>query len=90
MKKRMLLISTLFMFLAVSALVQPAQAEDASGVQQGGDADLAQELTNPLADLMTIPIQMNYDSNIGLQDKGWKLQTNIQPVIPFHLTEEKS
>lgn len=52
------------------------------------NADLAQELTNPVADLMTIPIQMNFDSNIGLQDQGDKLQTNIQPVIPFGLNEE--
>ena len=47
------------------------------------EADLAQELTNPLADLLTIPIQMNYDSGIGPVDDGWKLQTNIQPVYPF-------
>jgi hypothetical protein len=44
-------------------------------------------LTNPLADLMTIPIQMNYDRDIGPLDDGWKLQTNIQPVIPFGLSE---
>ena len=51
------------------------------------NADLAQELTNPLADLMTIPVQMNYDQNIGPDDAGERLQTNIQPVIPFHLNE---
>ncbi len=52
------LISTLFMFLSVSTLVPPAQAEDTSGAQQGGDADLAQELTNPLADLMPTILEM--------------------------------
>ena len=88
MKKTMVLISTFFMFLAVSALVQPAIAEDASGAQKGGDAGLAQELSNPLADLMTIPIQVNYDRDIGPRDDGWKLQTNIQPVIPFHLNDD--
>ena len=88
MKKTMRLISTLFMFLVVSILVQPVQAENTSGTQQGKDADLAQELTNPVADLITIPFQMNYDRDIGLQDDGWKLQTNIQPVIPFHLGED--
>ena len=50
-------------------------------------ADLAQELTNPLADLMTIPIQMNYDQDIGPHDAGERLQTNVQPVIPFHVNE---
>ena len=52
------------------------------------DADLAQELTNPIADLMTIPIQMTYDQNIGPKDKGSKVQTNIQPVIPFEIGED--
>jgi len=83
MKKTMVLISTFFMFLAVSALIQPVRAEDTSGAGQGGDAELAQELSNPLADLMTIPIQMNYDRDFGPLDDGWKLQTNIQPVIPI-------
>jgi len=88
MKKTMRFIFTLFVFLAVSAMIQPVRAENTSEAQQNGDAGLAQELTNPLADLMTIPIQMNYDRDIGPLDDGWKLQTNIQPVIPFSLTED--
>jgi len=87
MKKTMRLISTLLMFFAVSALVLPVQAEDTPGTQKGGDAGLAQELSNPLADLMTIPIQMNYDQDIGPLDDGYKLQTNIQPVVPFSIND---
>ncbi|MFZ9091289.1 MAG: NAD(P)H-hydrate epimerase, partial [Planctomycetaceae bacterium] len=52
------------------------------------DAKLASELTNPLADLLLIPVEMNYDQDIGPEDEGWKFQTNIMPVIPFHLSEE--
>ncbi len=63
-------------------------AEETGSLSPKGDAELAQELTNPLADLMTIPIQMNYDQDIGALDDGWKLQTNIQPVIPFHLSPD--
>jgi len=55
---------------------------------QASDADLAQELTNPIANLITIPIQTTYDQNIGPQDKGTQWQTNIQPVIPFDLGGE--
>jgi hypothetical protein len=51
------------------------------------DAHLAQELTNPVADLVTVPIQMNLDRNIGPTDDGTKLTTNIQPVIPFEINE---
>ncbi len=88
MKKAMPLISILFLLLTFHVRIQPAQAESTSEVQQDKEAGLAQELTNPVADLMTIPIQMNYDRDIGPLDDGWKLQTNIQPVIPFRLTED--
>lgn len=50
---------------------------------QSGDAGLAQELTNPLADLVTVPIQMNFDRRLGPADDGTKVTTNVQPVIPF-------
>ena len=51
------------------------------------DAELAQQLSNPIADLISVPIQMNYDRDIGVDD-GSKLQANIQPVIPFSMNEE--
>ena len=76
------------MLLFLFSPAQSAQAESTSGAGQSGDAELAQELSNPLADLMTIPIQMNYDRDIGPRDDGWKLQTNIQPVIPFNLNAD--
>ncbi|MDD9301871.1 MAG: transporter [Desulfobacter sp.] len=70
----------LFLLLSFITIAFPVQA-------QGEDADLAQELSNPLADLITIPIQINYDRDIGPMDDGWRLQANIQPVIPFHLND---
>ena len=88
MKKAITAFSVFLVFLLLFSPAQPVQAQNASGPQQGGDAELAQELSNPLADLMSIPFQMNYDRDIGPRDDGWKLQTNIQPVIPFHLNED--
>ena len=82
-----LTVVTCLFFAVFFTLAQAVQAEETSGMQQDNDADLAQELSNPVADLITIPIQMNYDRGIGLQGDGWKLQTNIQPVIPFHLND---
>ena len=86
--KKGIIISTLCLLFAIAALVQPASAEEKSSAPKGGDAELAQELSNPLADLMSVPIQMNYDRDIGPLDDGWKLQTNIQPVIPFTLSDD--
>jgi hypothetical protein len=56
--------------------------------QAADDADLAQELTNPIADLITIPIQINFDNDIGRNDEGSKVTTNIQPVIPVNLNDD--
>jgi len=84
-KNSAIAVAITFGFLTFFTLSQTAMAENTSGEGQGSDAELAQELSNPLADLMSIPIQMNYDRDIGPLDDGWKLQTNIQPVIPFSL-----
>ncbi len=50
------------------------------------EADLAKKLSNPVADLISVPIQSNYDFGIGPGD-GTKWTTNIQPVIPIDLNE---
>jgi hypothetical protein len=76
------------LFFAAYTPIWPAHAENTSETKQESNAELAQELSNPLADLMSIPVQTNYDGDIGPLDDGWKLQTNIQPVIPFHLTKD--
>lgn len=65
---------------AVLVLLSPVCLFDT--VLASEESDLAQDLTNPLADLMTIPIQVNVDRNIGVNDEGERIQTNIQPVIP--------
>lgn len=68
-------------------MVRAANAEATSDTEQRENAEIAEELTNPIADLMIFPIQINYDQDIGPRDDGWRLQMNVQPVIPFHLTE---
>jgi hypothetical protein len=34
-----------------------------------------------------VPFQLNYDENIGNDDEGSRWVLNIQPVIPFDLSE---
>jgi hypothetical protein len=48
---------------------------------------MAKKLANPVASLISVPIQVNYDEDIGLAD-GYKITTNIQPVIPVSLNED--
>jgi len=59
-----------------------------SPLARAADADLAQELTNPIASIVTVPIQMNFDNDIGVNDQGSKITTNVQPVIPFDINPD--
>ncbi|MEW6995663.1 transporter [Colwelliaceae bacterium MEBiC 14330] len=49
---------------------------------------LAKQLSNPVAALISVPIQYNYDENIGADDNGSRTTINIQPVIPFSLNKD--
>jgi len=64
-----------------------ALTASASFADNADNAELAQSLSNPVANLISLPIQSNFDFGIGPGD-GTKSTTNIQPVIPFSLNED--
>ena len=65
--------------LLVMVTAAPLWAQD--------EAELAKKLQNPIASLISVPIQNNWDFGIGPAD-AMRYTANIQPVIPFSLTKD--
>jgi hypothetical protein len=49
--------------------------------------ELAKHAQNPVADMISVPIQSNTNFNVGPYNRTQEV-LNIQPVIPFKLTPE--
>src|SRR5262245_12458069 len=71
----------------ISACFRPAFAQtNAPAAASDEQAELAKKLQNPVANLISVPIQNNWDFGIG-PAQAMKYTANIQPVIPFSISE---
>jgi hypothetical protein len=51
-------------------------------------AELAKKLSNPVAAMISVPFQSNFDFGLGPNEDGFRYTLNFQPVIPISLNEK--
>lgn len=69
----------------MAAACVPAAAQDAG---PDAAAELAKKLANPIAALISVPLQYNYDEYGGANDGASVDRLNIQPVIPISISDD--
>ena len=79
------LLSSVFLLTALSA--QAAEPQQ-PGKQGTSDEELVKQTQNPVADLISVPFQNNYNFVAGPKHNHMIYLLNIQPVIPIHITED--
>ena len=78
-----LLRAMAFLFVLAQLSADPTRAQTAQSANE-----LAQQLSNPVASLISVPFQLNFDDGFGPGGTGSRTLLNFQPVIPISIGED--
>ncbi len=71
--------NTAMTWVFISSMLQT----DIAVADQSAKRDLAKQLANPIADLYTLPLQFNFDTRVGTDNKGVGLSVECSTTDPF-------
>jgi hypothetical protein len=74
--------------LLMVGLATPAVAQQKSAPQENSAEELAKKNQNPVANLISVPLQSNFNFGTGYHHNKMFYVLNVQPVIPIHLNDE--
>jgi hypothetical protein len=73
--------------LLTAALLVTGRLVAQPAPESGSAEGLAKQLSNPVADLVSVPLQFNWDQPVGPDDSS-RFLINFQPVVPFKISEK--
>jgi hypothetical protein len=81
------LVASSFVAILFSFALDGGNADEAATEQESRTEQLAKETQNPVANLISVPFQNNFNFGIGPNDATqWVL--NVHPVIPITLKKD--
>jgi hypothetical protein len=73
--------------VAAFVCVSPVFAQQPPAAPAEDVTELAKKTQNPVGDLISVPLQFNFNTGGGLEDQTF-LNLNVQPVIPFAINDD--
>jgi len=75
-------------FMPLAAIAQGTGTHSVDKGAQNDAAEIAKQLQNPVANIISVPFQSNFDFGGGPDDDGFRYTLNVQPIIPFSLNND--
>jgi hypothetical protein len=86
LKCRELFALVIMVFLLAALSTRAAEPQQPS--KEDSEEELAKKTQNPVANLISVPLQNNFNFGAGVEHNKLLYILNIQPVIPIKLSEE--